>query len=139
MRLILHAALLIATLATAPTFAASKPAPAAPVQPALAALAAPHADDLSAVGINRIVARTGERRRDIQVMTDNGPLYFGWPDNVTPVEFVIDVAEGGALRVRADGYTDESSARYHAAMEAILREAVLQVRANNVWAARPRS
>jgi len=134
-----HAALLIGLLVSAPALAALKPAPAAPVQPALTALAAPRAAEVSSVGINRIIARTGERRRDIQVMTDNGPVYFAWPAGVTPFEFVIDFDEGGAATARADGYTDADKSRYAAALDAVLTEAVRTVRANNAWATRPRS
>jgi hypothetical protein len=136
MRLFRHAALLIALLLVAPAFAALSPA--APVQHALTTLVTPHAAELSSVGINRIVARTGEQRRDIQVMTANGPVYFAWPAGVTPVEFVIDFGEGGAPTVRAEDYADADKARYTAAMDAILREAARQVRSNNAWATRPR-
>ena len=138
MRLSCRAVLTIGLLLAAPAFAALKPSPAAPVQQALTSLVAPHAAELSSVGINRIVARTGERQRDIQVMTANGPVYFAWPATVTPVEFVIDVGENGEPTVRADAYTEASNARYAAAMGAILPEAVRQVRSNNVWATRPR-
>ena len=142
MHLSRHVALLIAlsvaSLLAAPALAAWKLAPAKPVQPVLTTLVTPRAAEVSSVGINRIVARTGEQGRDIQVMTAQGPIYFAWPANVTPVEFVIDVSEGGALTVRAEGYTDGNNARYAAALEAILSEAVRQVESNNVWATRPR-
>ena len=139
MHLSRHAALSIALLLSAPAFPASKPAPAAPVQHALTTLVAPRGAELSSLDINRIVARTGEQHRDIQVMTAHGPVYFAWPTNVAPVKFVVDVGEAGAMTVRADGYTEENAARYAAAIDAILVEAVRQVRANNVWATRPRS
>jgi len=133
------AVLLIALLLSEPAIAALKPAPAAPVQPALTALVAPRADEVSSVGINRIIARTGERQRDIQVMTANGPVYFAWPASVTPFEFVIDFGEGGVPTARADGYSDTEKARYAAALDAVLSEAVRSVRSNNAWATRPRS
>lgn len=139
MRSVRHAAVLSGLLIASPAFAASKPSPAAPVQHALVALAAPLAAELSSAGINRIVARTGEQRRDIQVMTAHGPVYFAWPSHVTPVEFVIDVGENGVPTVRADGYTEAEKARYAAAMDAIVPEAVRQVRSNNAWATRPRT
>ena len=134
-----RATLLVALLLAAPAFAAWFPTPAAPVQPALITLVEPRAAELSSLDINRIVARTGERHRDIQVMTAYGPVYFGWPVNVTPVEFVIDVGEGGAPTVRAGGYTEANSARYADAINAVLAEAFRQVRANNAWATRPRA
>ena len=135
-----HAAvLLIGLLAPSAALPATKPAPAAPVQEALIALVSPRGAELSSIDINRIVARTGERNRDIQVITTHGPVYFGWPSNVTPVEFVIDVGDGGDVNVRAAGYSEENKARYAAALDAVLVEAVRQVRANNVWVSRPRS
>ena len=134
-----HAVMLIGLLLSPPALAALKPSPAAPVQPALTALVEPRAAEASAVGINRIVARTGERQRDIQVMTASGPVYFAWPANVTPFEFVIDFGDGGAPTARSDGYTDADKARFAAALDAVLTEAVRSVRANNAWATRPRS
>lgn len=139
MRLIHHAALLSALLVATPAFPASTPAPVPPGEQALATLVTPRGAELSSIDINRIVARTGQRHRDIQVMTTHGPVYFGWPSNVTPVEFVIDVGEGGALKMRVSGYTEGNNARYAAAIDAVLQEAVRQVRANNAWTTRPRS
>jgi len=139
MHLIRHAALLGALVVVTPAYPTSKPAPATPAQQELANMVQTRGAELSSIDINRIVARAGERHRDIQVMTTHGPVYFGWPSNVTPVEFVIDVREGGAFTVRVSGYTEANNARYAAAINAVLAEAIRQVQANNAWATRPRS
>lgn len=139
MRFIRHAALVSVLVVVTPAYAASKPAPDTSAQQELASRIKTRGPELSAIDINRIVARTGEGHRDIQVMTSFGPVYFGWPSNVTPVAFVIDVREGDALLVRVPGYSEENNARYAAAIDAVLREAVRQVQANNAWATRPRS
>jgi hypothetical protein len=140
-------ALAIGVAASAQTPAPAKPAspapaksaPAAPaVQPALAALAAPRAGDLNNAGIQKIVARTGHRRRDIQVMTPYGASYLPWPKGVTPAPFQLDVGSGGALTVRAAGYTDASKSNYAAAFDAVLPEAIRLANENRARATRPR-
>ena len=139
MRFVLQAALLSALLIAVPAVPTSRAASAAPAQAALASLLSARGAELSSIDINRIAARIGQRNRDIQVMTTHGPVYFGWPADVTPVEFVIDVGEGGAFSVRISGYDEANNARYAAAINAVLAEAVRQVQANNAWATRPRS
>ena len=81
----------------------------------------------------------GKQRRDIQVLTGYGPVYFAWLKNVTPVAFVIEVGKGGALTVRADGYTEANKASYAAAFDAVIPEAVRRTRSNNAWATRPKT
>jgi hypothetical protein len=71
--------------------------------------------------------------------TGYGPVYFAWPKNGTPMAFVIEVGKGGALTVRADGYTEADKARYAAAIEAVIPEAVRRTRSNNAWATRPKT
>ena len=133
--------LLIACLGGATAFAASSPTtpPPPPVQPALEPLVAPRAAELNSVGIQRIVTRTGKQRRDIQVMTGYGPVYFAWPKNATPMAFVIEVGKGGAITVRAEGYTEANKASYSAAIDAVIPEAVRRTRSNNAWATRPKT
>ena len=119
--------------------APAKPAASAPpVQPALAALAAPRAAELSAAGVQKIVARTGRNRRDIQVMTSWGASYIPWPKGVTPAPFQLDVGAGGALTVRAAGYTDANKANYAAALDAVLPAAVRMANEARAKATRPR-
>jgi hypothetical protein len=141
------AALAVALSASAQTAAPAKPAtpapaksaPAAPaVQPALAALAAPRAADLSNAGIQKIVARTGHKRRDIQVMTPYGASYFPWPKGVKPAPFQLDVGAGGALTVRAAGYTEASKPNYASAFDAVLPEAIRLASESRAKATRPR-
>lgn len=97
-------------------------------QAALAPLVAPRASELLANGVQTIVARTGKQRRDIQVKTRNGPIYFGWPKDVTPVSFEIDIRSTSDIVVRADDYNEANKARYAAALDAILPQASSQAR-----------
>jgi hypothetical protein len=113
-------------------------AKAASVQPALAPLVAPRAAELVTAGIQKIVARTGMQKRDIQVLTSYGPIYFAWPKNVTPVTFGIEVGQGSAATVRAAGYTEANKERYAAAFDAILPEALRQALDAKARAQRPR-
>lgn len=114
------------------------PAKSAPNQPALAALAAPRASDLYAAGVQKIVARTGKQRRDIQILTSYGTSYIPWPKGVTPAPFQLDVGAKGALTVRADEYSDANRSRYAAAFDAILPEAVRLANESRAKAQRPR-
>jgi hypothetical protein len=138
-------ALAVPALAQQPgaTSGGAKSAPpvvaAAAVQPALAPLVAPRAAELSAAGIGKIVARTGKKRRDIQVATQYGSAYFAWPKNVTPVTFEIEVGQGGAVTVRANDYTEANRARYAAAFDAVLTESVRQANIARAYAQRPRA
>jgi hypothetical protein len=121
------------------TPAPAKSAPAAPaVQPALAALAAQRAAELGNAGIQKIVARTGHKRRDIQVMTPYGASYFPWPKGVKPTPFQLDVGAGNALTVRAAGYTEANRANYAAAFDAVLPEAIRLANESRAKATRPR-
>jgi len=95
-----------------------------PVQAALSQHVAPRAATLNASGIQTIAARTGRNRRDIQVLSQYGTIYFGWPKNIAPATFDLEVGKGGVPTVRAANYTDADRARYMAALDAVLPEAL---------------
>jgi hypothetical protein len=95
-----------------------------PPQPALASLLEARAPELAAADVQRIVARSGRPGLDIQVLTSWGASYFGWPRGVAPVAFEVDVGGPQALTIRADGYSEANRARYAAAFDAIVPEAV---------------
>ena len=105
---------------------------------ALAPLVAPRTAELSAAGVQKVVARTGKNKRDIQVLTQWGPLYFPWPKNVTPVTFEIYVEGPNAFDVIAAGYDESNKARYAAAFDAVLPLAVRSANAARVQAQRPK-
>ena len=111
---------------------------AAKVQPELAPLVAPRAAELTAAGIQKITARTGKRKRDIQVTSRYGPFYFAWPKNVTPVTFDIVIGQGNAVTVQAAGYNEANKANYAAAFDAIIPEALRLVTEAKTRAERPR-
>lgn len=105
---------------------------------ALAPLVAPRAAELSAAGVQKVVARTGKKKRDIQVITKWGPAYFPWPKGVTPVTFEIYVESANAIDVSAAGYTEANKGRYAAAFDAVLPQAVRSANAVRAQAMRPK-
>jgi len=104
--------------------AAPKKAAPPPAQVALSQHVAPRAAALSSSGIQTISARTGRNQRDIQVLGQYGTIYFGWPKGIAPAPFELEVGKGGAPTVRAAGYTDADRARYTAALDAVLPQAI---------------
>ena len=108
-------------------------------EPGLSKLVAPQAAQLQAAGIKSILTRTGKHRRDIQVQTQWGPAYFPWPKNVTPALFEIYIANDGTAEVYTDeNYKDSTQARYVAAFNAIIPEAVRQAQLTRAAAQKPR-
>ena len=134
-RSILLAALAAATLA-APAFAqpstpnagagaaASGPTGDWTLQPALVKHLSPRGPELAAAGIKSIAARTGRQRRDIQVVTQFGPAYFAWPKGAAPAVFEIEVEAANNVEVWTTGYTAADEARYRAAIDAVIPEAL---------------
>jgi hypothetical protein len=118
--------------------AADAPARPAARQPALVALVAPHAVELSEAGIEKIIARSGNQRFAIQVLTIYGPGYFAWPQGTTPAMFEIDVGPRFTLTVRAAGYTEANHAQYVTAFDTILPQAVRLANDIRARALRPR-
>ena len=104
----------------------------------LSALVAPHAKQLQAAGIQSILTRTGKRRRDIQVLTQWGPTYFPWPKGVTPAVFEIYVAKDGTAEVYTDGHSESTKARYAAAFNAVVPEAIRQAGLTRAAATKPK-
>lgn len=105
---------------------------------ALSPLVAPHTAALSAAGVQKVVARTGKNKRDIQVLTQWGPLYFPWPKGVEPVTFELYVEAPRAFDVTAAGYTESAKARYAAAFDAVLPLAVRSANNARIQAQRPK-
>jgi hypothetical protein len=141
------AALALALVAVAPlaqpAAAATKSSPtasaAAPAQPALAALVQARGAELAAAGIESIVARTGKQRRDLQVRSRYGPIYFGWPKGVKPVTFELTVGQGGTVTVKAQGGDATGLDDYRAAFDAVIPQAIRLARDAKARAERPRS
>ncbi len=118
---------------------ATATASAASAQTELVALVGPRADQLRAAGVQRILARTGKQKRDIQVMTKYGAVYFGWPKGVSPVTFEMQLGRDDGLVVRASGYTEASRPHYAAAFDAVIPEALRQAAQAKALAERPRT
>jgi len=94
------------------------------LQPALVKHATPRGPELAAAGIASIAARTGRQRRDIQVVTAYGPGYFAWPKGTTPAIFEIEVEAASNVEVWTTSYTPADEARFKAAIDAVIPEAV---------------
>jgi hypothetical protein len=148
-RSILLAALAAAALA-APVLA-QQPAPTAgtsaagsgpagdwTLQPALVKHVAPRGPELAAAGIKSIAARTGRQRRDIQVVSQFGPAYFAWPKGAAPAIFEIEVEAANNVEVWTTGYTPADEARYRAAIDAVIPEAVRAAARVREQATRPK-
>jgi hypothetical protein len=138
----LHSLLIAAAAATilAPAWAQQSPAPtqAEATLAALSPIVAPSTAELSTAGVQKIVARMGKGKRDIQVLTQWGPAYLAWPKNVTPVTFEIYIEAPDAFDVIAPGYSDANKARYAAAFEAVFPPAVRSANALRAQAQRPK-
>ena len=136
---VMAAALVVPAWAQQPAAAGgSAETQASAVRAALVPLILPHAAALSAAGVQKVVARTGKNKRDIQVMTRWGPAYFPWPKGVTPATFDLYVTAGDDFVVSADGYTEANKARYAAAFDAVLPQAVRAANAVRAQAQRPK-
>lgn len=94
------------------------------LQPVLVKHVTPRGPELAAAGIKSIAARTGRQRRDIQVVTAFGPGYFAWPRGATPAIFEIEVEAANNVEVWTSSYTPADEARYRAAIDAVIPEAV---------------
>ena len=94
------------------------------LQPVLVKHLSPRGPELAAAGIKSIAARTGRQRRDIQVVTAFGPGYFAWPKGATPAIFEIEVEAANNVEVWTSSYTPADEARYRAAIDAVIPEAV---------------
>ena len=128
----LHLALLIAAAVVAgPTLAQGT---VKAIQPGLFEVAGPRVNEVMAAGIQTITATPGKGGRSIHVHSPWGDSFFGWPKNVKPVPFTIDVGKpkGGAT-ISAPGFTDANKADYKAAIDSILPFAIHSTKASRNW------
>lgn len=121
-------------------FAATAASAAVDTVPALSELVGSRAAEMQAAGIRSIGARIGKGRRDIQIETQYGYAYVAWPKNVTPIEFAIYLKVGATVyaTVYAADYTEADKARYAAAFDAIIPEAIRQANVARAATQRPR-
>jgi len=148
MRRLLHFALFVATLVTAPAFAQTPvpapgkaPAATAPaagkvkaIQPGLFEVAGPRVNDVIAAEITSIIATPGKGGRSILVRSPWGDSYYDFPKSVKPVPFSIKVGTppGGAT-ISAPGFTEANKADYKAAIDAIIPFAISSTKASKSW------
>ena len=154
----LHLALLAAAVVTGPALAqtpapapAKAPAAMAPaamapaakapaagtvkaIQPGLFEVAGPRVNEVVAAGIQTITATPGKGGRSIYVHSPWGDSFYGWPKNVKPVAFTIEVGKpAGGATISAPGFTDANKADYKAAIEAIVPFAIAYTKASRNW------
>lgn len=106
---------------------------------ALAPLVAARVPELHAAGVEKVTARTGRNRRDIQVLTRWGPAYFGWPKGVKPVEFELRIESPNTIDLIAPAYNDAAKPTYRAAFDAVLPQALRTANQTRANASRPKS
>src|SRR6266496_2933800 len=87
--------------------ASTAPLPVAE-QPELSQLAMPYAQQLRAVGITRVVS-TGSGAM-VRLETLSGPVYIGYPRDVPPLAFALDVDPEG-LRASSTSFDRVRDAR----------------------------
>ena len=122
----LHLALLAAALVTAPALAQTPAGTVKAVQKGLLEVAGPRVNEVMAAGIEKITAVPGKGRRSIAVESQWGYSYYGFPKNVKPVAFTIEVGKpAGGATISAPGFTDANKADYKAAIEAVIPNAIL--------------
>src|SRR5258705_5927128 len=135
-------ALLAAAVITIPALGQT-PAPAAvkapagivkAIQPGLFEVAGPRISDVIAAEVQSITAEPGKGARSIHVHSMWGDSYYGWPKNVKPVSFTIEVGKprGGAT-MSAPGFTEANKADYEAAIEAIAPFAIASTHSAKAW------
>jgi hypothetical protein len=135
----LHLALLAAAVMTSPALAQ---APAAgtvkAIQPGLFEVAGPRVNEVMAAGIQSITAAPGQGGRSIHVHSPWGDSFYGWPKNVKPVAFTIDVGKpAGGATISAPGFKEANKADYKAAIEAIIPFAVKSTKTSRDWVDNP--
>jgi hypothetical protein len=146
----LHLALLAAAVVAGPALAqtpapapaaAKAPAATAPaagtvkaVQPGLFEVAGPRVNDVMAAGIQTITATPGKGGRSIYVHSPWGDSFYGWPKNVKPVAFTIEVGKpAGGATISAPGFTEANKADYKAAIESIVPHAIASTKQSRNW------
>jgi hypothetical protein len=85
----------------------------------------PYAHDLRAVGITRVISPGGGAM--VRLETLSGPVYVGYPQDVSPLAFVLDVEPEG-LRAASTWF---DRARDAPALAAILPAAIGEAASNN--------
>jgi len=118
--------------------AAPAASPAASADTDLVALVGPRAAELSGAGVEKIVARTDKGKRNIQVLTKYGALYFGWPKGAKPIAFTMELGRGPVV-VHASDHGAAARARYAAAFDALIPEVLDRTAKAKAWAERPRT
>ena len=136
-----HRLVLLAVAVAASAVLAQTPAGTAPgagtvkaVQPGLIEVAGPRVNDVIAAGIQKITATPGKGWKSVVVQSPWGYSYFGWPKNLKPVPFTIETGKpAGGATISAPGINDTNKPDYKAAIEAIVRHAVVTTQQNRAF------
>ena len=104
------------------------------VQPGLFDVAGPRVNEVIATGIEKITATPGTGRRAIAVQSPWGDSFYGWPKNVKPVAFTIEVGKpAGGATISAPGFKEGNKADYQAAIEAVVKKAIVFTNDSKQW------
>jgi len=124
-----------ALLAQTPAATAPAAGTVKAVQPGLVEVAGPRVNEAIAIGITKITATPGKGWRSIVVQSPWGYSYFGWPKNMKPIAFTVDMGKppGGAT-ISAPGITEANKADYRAAIQAIVQHAIVSTKQNREFA-----
>ena len=105
------------------------------VQPGLIEVAGPRVNEAITVGITKITATPTKSWKSIVVQSPWGYSYFGWPKNLKPIAFTIDMGKpNGGATISAPGLTEANKADYRAAIQAIVQHAIVSTQQNRQFA-----
>lgn len=121
-----------AGVASAQTSAPAAPTTVKAVQPGLFEVAGPRVTEVAGAGIQSITATPGKGLRSIHVQSPWGASYFGWPKDVKPVAFTINV-KGGTAQISAPGFTSANKDDYKTAIEKVVPHAIASTNQNKAW------
>ena len=101
-------------------------------QPELAQLSQPYAAQLRTVGINSVTAAGSGRL--VRLATNDGAVYFGYPNDVPSTTFALRVTAQG-LQALSNDYDNSKIDQYRVAVNSILTQAISRATSNNNWVA----
>ena len=90
-------------------------------------------NEVITAGIQSIAATPGKGGRSIHVHSQWGDSYYGWPKNVKPVPFTVELGKSGGALVSAPGYTEANKADYKAAIDAVIPFAIASTNQSKIW------
>jgi hypothetical protein len=114
--------------------AQTPPATGKAIQPGLREVTGPRVNEAIVAGIEKITATPAKGRQSIAVHSPWGDSFYGWPKNVKPVAFTIEVGKpAGSATINAPGFKEADKADYQATIEAVVRKAIAFTKDSRQW------